>query len=118
MGTQRTSNKDILDAINGLGDSIANAIANAMTQNASAPAQPEAASSEPTEQSVKVPQSYRDHVMAKVQDKCDSDGEDRVLYARRNLNGETKLAYCLASRWTTLKDNGLIGAIAHVTPAS
>ena len=32
------------------------------------------------------------------------------------LAGEQKLAYCLASRWTNLRDNGLIGAIAQYDP--
>ena len=118
MGTSRTSNKDILDAILGLTAAItqSNTQAHAPVQVA-APVETPAATQEPeSTDSIKLPASYREHVMAKVQSKVNSDGTDRILYARRNLQGEVKLAYCVADRWTSLKDKGLIGAIAHVKP--
>lgn len=122
MGSQRTSNKDILAAIEAQTAAIGN-LASAIAGQAQVQAEPpvltDVVTPEPepvTNDTVKVPTQYRTHVMGKVQAKCNADGEDRILYARRNLSNEVKLAYCLASRWTTLKDRGLIGAIAHVKP--
>lgn len=116
MGTQRISNKDLLDAINSIGPAVAQAIQG--TQVAATPAVETTAAPEQdaSEGGVKVPPAYHKRVLAKVQAKTNTDGEARVLYARRNLAGEVKLAYCLASRWGTLKDNGLLGAVDHVKP--
>ena len=116
MGTARTSNKDILDAILGLTSAItqthvaAPVAAPVVTPVVEADPEPESASQ------VEIPKGYRTHMLAKVQAKVNTDAADRIMYARRNLNGEVKLAYCLASRWTGLKDRGLIGAIAHIKP--
>lgn len=120
MGTERTSNKDILEAVANQTASI-DALVNVLTQNAQAqPATPVAETTQEPEDasSVNIDKRYREHMLAKVQAKCDSDGEDRILYARRNGNGEVKLAYRLASSWSTLRDNGLLGAIEHVKPES
>ena len=123
MGASRTSNKDILDAILAQNTALTQ-LANAITgQQAQTQAQvtpvvepnPEPEQDTPAN-SVNVPAGYHKRVLAKVQAKCNEDGEARIMYARHNLAGETKLAYCLASRWGKLKDNGLIGPVGHVTP--
>ena len=104
MGTQRASNKDILDAINALTQAITS------TYVKPAPVVEQAPDTD-----VQVPESYLNLMSGKVEAACKADGLDRILYARRNLHGETKLAYCMASRWTGLKDRGLIGAIKHIS---
>ena len=124
MGTQRASNKDILEAINALTQAItathvapapvvaapAAVLPMSQERNKPAPVVEQAADTD-----VQVPESYLNLMTGKVQDACKADGLDRILYARRNLHGETKLAYCMASRWTGLKDRGLIGAIKHIS---
>lgn len=123
MGAERTSNKDILAAINEQTSAI-NALVGALTQPKAEPvvSEPVAAPvNTPAVNSgtpeVKVPAGYMTHQRTKAQDHATAKGERVVLYARENLNGETKLAYCLASRWSSLRDNGLIGAIDTFDPA-
>jgi hypothetical protein len=108
MGTQRTSMKDVMEAIQGLTAAVqATLVAPVAAPVATTPA--------PTgETSVPLDASYEAHMKAKVQDFANSKGEDCILYARKNGRGEVKLAYCLASKWTGLKDRGLIGAVAHI----
>ena len=120
MGTTRTSNKDILSAIESQTQAI-NALVNALTEHAPAhtPAgqivDPEPVAA-PKSDTVRIPEGYKNHMMAKVQAKADEVNGDYIMYARRNLAGEVKLAYCTAERWTNLKDNGLIGPVAHIKP--
>ena len=118
MGTQRTSQKDVLNAINSLTDVITQLVANGANTPVSAPAAAIVTSAPAPvndgEQTIDVDPAYVTRMEAKVADKC-KDGSDRILYARHNLRGETKLAYCLASNWTGLKDRGLIGAIKHIS---
>jgi hypothetical protein len=115
MGTQRASNKDILDAIQ--------ALTAAITAQVVAPApvtQPVAeapAVGQFTTDTVKVDAAYKQHMMAKIQPFADKHGEDVVLYARRNNRGETKLAYAVKSKFSVLKDRGLLGAVAIVNPS-
>jgi hypothetical protein len=114
--SERTSNKQLMDAINALPAAIAAAIAAVPATAAPVVATvPEAPKQAPT---VEVDESYKNHVLVeKVQPFANKHGETAVLYARRNGRGETKLAYCLASKWTGLKDRGLLGAIATVEPS-
>lgn len=110
MGTQRTSNKEILEAINALTAAITAAHTAAPAQVAPAPevkAEREAA--------VNVPATYMTHMQDKASAWAKQKGENVVLYARRNSNDETKLAYALKSRFLRLKDKGFIGAIAEYT---
>jgi hypothetical protein len=129
MGTQRASNKDILDAINALTQAItathvapkqapapvvaAPAAVLPMSQERSKPAPVVVEQAQDT--SVQVPESYLTLMTGKVEQACKDDGKDRIMYARHNLRGETKLAYCLAERWSTLKDKGMIGALKHIS---
>lgn len=123
MGASRTSNKDILAAIEAQTSAI-NALVGALSGQKNEPpakvidttpvTDPEP---QPESTDVRVPAGYMTHQRGKAQDHANNKGERVVLYARTNLNGETKLAYCLASRWSTLRDNGLIGAIDTFDPA-
>ena len=116
MGTQRTSNKDVLDAINALTQAITQSVINAPAP--AAPAQVQVAQApEETNAPVKLDPCYVNHVkVAKAQPYANDKGADVVLYARHNGRGETKLAYCLAEKFAKLRDRGLIGAIAIMNP--
>ena len=122
MGTQRASNKDILDAINALTQAITYthvkpAVDNvqAGTKTMAAPPavlpmsqernKPAPVVEQATETEVEYDPDYLLVMQNKVHAACKADGLDRILYARRNQrcsprypNGELKLAYCLASR--------------------
>lgn len=123
MGTQRTSNKDILAAIEAQTNAI-NALVGAVAGTVNTPPAgvidtTPVTDPEPEPQSasnVRVDAGYKAHVMAKAQALSNKDNEDRILYVRKNMRGETKLAYVLASKWSSLRDNGLIGAIEHIKP--
>ncbi len=112
----RTSNKQILEAVTETNAAI-NALVAALTQNVSTPAPADNAptltpvANERPEQTIRVPASYKAHMESKVATVAHDKGEDMMLYARHNLAGETKLAYCTLARWSTLKDRGLIGPI-------
>lgn len=120
MTASRTSNKQILEAIEAQTSAItALAAAISGTQVRPTPetgsrietVEPEVTRDVPSK--VRVPADYMRHMRIKAQDHANAKGEDVVLYARVNLAGEQKLAYCLKSRWTSLRDKGLIGAIAQ-----
>jgi len=124
MGTTRTSNKDILNAIEAQTAAIgalASAISGTMTAAKPAtPATPVVETATPVAQDSakpKVDEAYFNHMVAKVSEKCAEDGESRVLYARRNGHGETKLAYCLLSRFGSLRDRGFMGALKQIDPS-
>ena len=89
--SERTSNKQILDAILALTDAITSTTI-APVVNATPVAAVETAD-------VEVDGAYLEHLQAKAAAHATAKGEDVVLYARRNKAGETKLAYALASRW-------------------
>ena len=125
MGASRTSNKDILDAINSKTDAIATLAAAIAGTQPSAQVTPEpvvTAEPEATERdlpsTVSVKPEYLAHQKSKAQAHADAKGETVILYGRVNLAGEHKLAYCLGSRWTSLRDKGLVGAVATFDPAS
>jgi len=108
MGTQRTSNKDVLAAI----EALTAAIQATVVAPAAIAATPAPNSGEAT---VNVDAAYLAHMKVKVQDFANSKGEDAILYARKNGRGETKLAYCLASAWANKRDRGIVGPVAHIT---
>jgi len=117
----RTSNKQILDAITDL----ASAIRDNMAAQAAPVVAPVATAPTATlntakqEGAVKVDAAYLSHVSGgKALDYANKLGEQVVIYARRNKLGETKLAYCAASKWTGLKDNANLGAVQIVEPTS
>jgi len=120
----RTSNKQILDAILDLTVAIkgmaAPAVAPVATPVAIAtPIEVAAATAPKAETPVKIDAAYLSHVSGgKALAYANKTGEQVVIYARRNGHGETKLAYCAASKWTGLKDKANLGAVATVEPTS
>ena len=118
MGAQRTSMKDVLAAIEAQNATL-NALVSAIAGQAQAPTptvvtEPApVVKAEPAQEAdnYKVPAAYMERMESKVEDAVATDGLPRVIYLRRNLKGETKIAYCLKSRWPTLRDNGLLGAV-------
>ena len=117
MGTQRTSMKDVKLAIEAQTDAI-NALVGALAGQAQTPVagtidttpvtDPTPA---PVTDAPRFEAGYMAHMKAKVAELVKGDGQARVLYARRNLKGENKLAFCLKARWAGLRDNGKLGAI-------
>lgn len=117
--SKRVSNRQILDALTDLPTQIAAAIAATQTAAPKTVAVAEATEQTPTDKTVEVDKAYVEHMtLNKCQPFADKHGEDCVLYARKNGRNETKLAYCLASKFAGLKDRGLIGAVAMVSPTS
>lgn len=127
MTASRTSNKQILDAISEQSQAISALVA-AITQTQApvtpvttqnvAPAPVNDAPVVDGETSVQFPESYLSHMATKIQDTANDKGVRYIEYARRNLKGENKIAYCTADRWANLKDKGLIGPMAVFDPAS
>ena len=125
MSASRTSNKQILDAILDLTSAIKGMATPVATPTPVAIATPvEVAATiapkpAPVDQPVKVDAAYLNHVSGgKALAYANKTGEQVVVYARRNGHGETKLAYCIASKWTGLKDKANLGAVAIVEPTS
>lgn len=112
MASTRVSNKQVLEAIQQLTAVIAGNMTPQANQAPVVNTTPE--TSEPN---IQVDKGYLAHMTTKVAEYAADKGEDAILYARKNLRGETKLAYCTASKWTELKDRRVIGAIKHI-PAS
>ena len=110
--TERTSNKQLLDAIEAMPAAIAAAIAT-VASGATPVATP---TTEGGTTNIGLDKKYEAHMALKVQDFANDKGESAVLYARRNGRGEVKLAYCLHSKWSNLKDRGLIGAVSTFKP--
>lgn len=114
MGTQRTSNRDILTAIEAQTNAI-NALVGAIAGNVStSPApttDPNPKADAPTK--ARYDRDYMAHMQSKVADLVANDGQSRVLYGRVNKAGEHKLAYALRSRFDKgLKDRGYQGVVA------
>lgn len=110
MGAQRTSNKDIADKLDTLiGLMTAQAEAQVATPKVAEPVVEETKRDVPS--TLRVKPEYLARMKVKAQDHATNKGEQVILYGRVNLAGEHKLAYCLASRWATLRDKGLIGAV-------
>ena len=111
----RTSNKMIADKLDKLIDILtANAMpstSDEMPTRTQLETQPDDA---PTEQTLNIDPQYVEHMETKVLAYALDKGEDAILYARKNVRGETKLAYCLASKWAGLKDKRILGAIKHI----
>lgn len=120
----RTSNKQILDAILDLTVAIKGMAAPAAAPVATpvaiaTPIEVAAATQPKVETPVKIDAAYLSHVSGgKALAYANKTGEQVVIYARRNGHGETKLAYCAASKWTGLKDKANLGAVATVEPTS
>ena len=115
--TERTSNKQLLDAIEGLPAAIATAIAGGSATPSVAPVATAPSTPPSGGEDIKMDKAYRAHMDLKVQAFATDKGEQTVMYIRKNVRGEHKIAYCLASKWTGLKDRGLVGAVATFDPA-
>jgi len=114
MGTQRASNKDILDAINSLTQAITSMVVAPKQVEADVPVLTERAAPRESNGAIDIDKPYLAHMQAKVAQVAKDKGENYVLYARKNGLGETKLAYTPASKWSALKDRGLIGPVAMI----
>lgn len=116
MGTQRTSNRDILTAIEAQTNAI-NALVGAIAGQVSTPPAPETQVTDPNPKAdapnkARYERDYMAHMQSKVADLVASDGQPRVLYGRVNKAGEHKLAYALRTRFDSgLKDRGYQGVI-------
>jgi len=112
--TGRVSNKQILDSLNELPGAIAAAIAG--TSANTAVAAPAEAPAKADAETVNVDKGYLSHMSTKLQARSNDDGKTYVLYARVNVAQQTKLAYCEASKWSTLTDKRIVGAIKTIAP--
>ena len=115
MGTQRTSNKDIADKLDVL-ISILTTQAQAATVTPKAEPQMQASmvpSAPVTEDLPQFAPKYHAKMRQITADAVSNDGKARVLYARRNLKGEDKLAYALKQDWIdgTVKDRQALGVV-------
>ena len=112
MSNSRVSNKQILDAILGLTEVMAAQVATPKPEvQAEVKAEPVA-----DETTIEVDGTYLANRKVAAQEHATAKGQNVTLYARRNLKGETKLAYALTERYATLKDRGLIGPVAEYSP--
>jgi hypothetical protein len=119
MGDSRTSNKDILDAVQSQTAAI-DKLVNVLTATA-VQTQPKAepvTTSEPKATSVDVDAAYMAHMTAKAADHATAKGSDVVLYARRNRAGQVKLAYALKERYDSQIDRqpSCIGPVGSFKP--
>lgn len=110
----RVSNEQILTCLTDLPVAIAAAIGNQASPSVvKTPTDDETVGNDGT---INVDKAYLDHVGTKLQARANADGNTYVLYARRNKANETKLAYCLGSKWTSLTDKRIIGAVKTIAP--
>lgn len=122
MGAQRTSNKDILVAIEQQTNAI-NALVGVLAGTQNTPPSGEIDCtpvtdpapkqvSEPTGRKARYEADYLSHMKTKVAELVANDGQSRVLYGRVNKAGEDKLAYALRTRFDAgLKDRGYQGVV-------
>ena len=99
MGASRTSNKDVLNAIEAMGTSIVDAL-----QSLAAPP--------------KVDEAYLAHMNLKAAAHATKQNAEVVLYSRRNKSNQTKLAYALRSRFedTIKAQPSCLGVIGTYKP--
>lgn len=113
--TGRVSNKQILEALNDLPAAMAAAMQGTQaTPVAETPTPADESAGNDT--TINVDAGYLSHVTAKLQDRANTDGNTYVLYARVNKANETKLAYCLGSKWSSLTDRRIVGAVKTIAP--
>jgi len=112
MGNARTSNKDVLDALNEGFDKLITVL----TQQAMPVAAPAETAS--ANQDVSVDEAYKAHQSTKAAAHAVDKGQPVVLYARKNKAGETKIAYALAERFTDVvaKQPSCLGALEIYQP--
>lgn len=120
MGTARTSNKDILEALdNGFDRLITALTANAVTAPVAASDNIPVLVPEDDTPTVEVDPEYLSHMNGKAQAHATDKGIETVLYARVNKANQTKLAYALRERYDTVvaKQPSCKGAVATFQPA-
>lgn len=98
MGASRTSNKDICDKLDTLIDIMTKQAMPAADPVVSTPVIEDDNGLE-AESSVAVDEAYLAHMTAKAADHATAKGSEVVLYARKNKQGTTKLAYALRERY-------------------
>ncbi len=124
MSNTRTSNKQILEAIERLTGAVEKLVIN-QTPNIptlNPDSEGTGANVQPTNPQrgadIRIDPKYLEHMQHKAQDHATLKKEDVVLYSRRNKTGEIKLAYALASRFPTIKDRGMIGTLGTFAPSN
>jgi len=112
---ERTSNKEILVAIEGQTASI-DKLVTALTQQVLPATRevPDAANGGDLE----IDGKYLAHQNMKAADHATAKGSEVVLYARKNKRGETKLAYALRERYDTViaGQPSHLGAVGSFNP--
>ncbi len=103
MGASRTSNKDICDKLDTL---IGIMTKQAMPAEVTTPV----TEGDEPESNIAVDEAYLAHMTAKAADHATAKGEEVVLYARKNKQGTTKLAYALRERY----DDVISGQPSHI----
>ena len=117
MGDSRTSNKDILNAVEAQTAAI-DKLVNVLTATAAHPKAEKVVTSEPKATSVDVDAAYMAHMTAKAADHATAKGSEVVLYARRNRSGQVKLAYALKERYDSQieRQPSCIGPVGSFKP--
>ena len=111
--SERTSNKQILEAINALTE----AITQTMVQPKVEP-QPVAAAAEASgESTIKVDAKYKAMMENKFAAYAAKVGEPVIGYAYKKSNGRTGLWSIPQSKWTGAKIKNLVGAVGIYKPA-
>ncbi len=122
MGTQRASNKDVLDAIAKQGESIDKLInvLTAQSMPVEAPVEDKTTEGKAKDPRIAVDDAYLTHQKGKAQAHADSKGTEVVLYCRVNKAAETKLAYALRERYddTIVNQPSHRGAVATFQPTA
>ena len=136
MGTQRTSTKDIMQAIEAQTaslEALIQVLSGTQAHVAPEPPRHVIVDNIPVLQpevevaplvkvtapsNVKVDAAYDKRVSFKAQGHANKIGVAVTKYARKNRAGETKLAYCVADRYVDVKakDRGVIGSICTYKP--
>ncbi len=109
----RVGNRQLLTAIEGMPAAIAAAIAETTAPVAIATPADETVGND---QTASVDAAYLSHMTAKLQARSNDDKQSYVLYARTNKANQTKLAYCVADKWSGLTDKRIIGPVRTVSP--
>jgi len=115
-GPKRVSNEQILSALTDLPSAIATAIAGTKATEGDGILAPVAVDESTDNSTVNLDKGYLSHMTTKLQGRSNDDGKTYVLYARVNVAGATKLAYCEASKWSTLTDKRIVGAVKTIAP--
>lgn len=98
---RQVTTQELADRLDNVASNI-DKLVNVLTANAvSEPTQPtaEAPVTTPQSKTVEVDPAYLAHMSQKAEAHAKAKGEDVVLYARQNKQGQLKLAYAMAGRY-------------------